>query len=96
MASSDEWALFPALTLANAGPFLKRLKKAKPKIFKPGGTNLRLVTVPPVDGDGPQPELSDVVTDDQQLGSTLQACSLLDIPPIWYPQPRPNSATETH
>lgn len=72
MASSDEWALFPALTLANAGPFLKRLKKAKPKIFKPGGTNLRLVTVPPVDGDGPQPELSDVVTDDQQLGSTLQ------------------------
>jgi len=77
MATSDEWALCSTLTLKNADPFLKRLKKAKPKLFKPGGTNLRLETVPLVDDHDPQPGLSDVVTDDQQLGSTLQVGFLL-------------------
>jgi hypothetical protein len=92
MATSDECALSPTLMTENADSFIKRLKKAKPKLLKPSCTNVRLETVHPAQDHDSRLGLSDVVTDDQELGGVLQVRVLLILS---CPRPTANGSTET-
>ncbi|KAK0646793.1 hypothetical protein B0T16DRAFT_458677 [Cercophora newfieldiana] len=66
----DTCILPSALTPDNCDVFIRALEEAKPEIFSPGNTKIRLESSNANGGPGEQ--VSDVVADDEEVGRVLQ------------------------
>jgi len=68
----DTCILPSALTPDNCDVFIRALEEAKPEIFNSGNTNIRLESSSASDSRDPGDRISDVVTDDEEVGRFVQ------------------------